>query len=208
MELHRPLRTITPTLDGDVLAVLALAELDFTVGQLGRLIDASDEGLRKVVRRLAAQGIVTAAKHGPLTSYSLNRQHLAADAVIALAETRSRLLRQIEEALSGWSPTPTYGAVFGSAGRGEMSETSDIDVFLVRPRDVDDESWNSDVDAFSAQVRRWTGNDVRVVSFDADDVRAGDPLLDNVVADGLTVCGSPTWLLSRLRSQRGSRAHP
>jgi hypothetical protein len=199
MELHRPLRIVTPTLDADVLAVLALADEEFTVGQLTRLIPASEAGLRKVVGRLSAQGIVAATRHGPLTTYALNRQHLGAEPVIALARMRSRLLAEIESVLAAWSSPPTYGALFGSAARGQMSESSDIDVFLVRPVGVDDETWDSQVDQLSGQVRAWTGNEARVVSFDIDDLRSDVPLLRNVVADGLTVCGPPTWLRRVLR---------
>jgi predicted nucleotidyltransferase len=193
------LRVITPTYDGAVLAVLALADEEFTVGQLSRLVEASASGVRKVVRRLVAQGIVTAKDHGPLSVYRLNRQHLAAESVLALAGLKGRLLTEIEDALAAWLPAPTYAAVFGSAARGEMSETSDIDVLLVRPKEVEDESWDRQVDAFSTQVRAWTGNDVRVVSFDIEDVRVGDALLENVLADGLTVSGSATWLRRQLQ---------
>ena len=38
MELNRPLATVTPTLDGDVLAVLAQHEVSFTTGQLHRVL--------------------------------------------------------------------------------------------------------------------------------------------------------------------------
>jgi len=198
MEVQRPFRVVTPTLDGDVLAAMAVADDAFTISQLARLIDASDEGLRKVVRRLTAQGIVTATNHGRLTTYSFNRRHLAAEPLLALASLRRSLLSGIEEALRNWPVAPVYGAVFGSAGRGEMSERSDIDVFLVRPTGVDEEVWDSQVDAFSGQVRAWTGNDARVVAYDEDDVGAGDPFLANVLADGSTVWGSPRWLRERL----------
>jgi hypothetical protein len=40
MELGRPMQTVTPTLDGDVLAVLSGApELSFTTGQLQRILN-------------------------------------------------------------------------------------------------------------------------------------------------------------------------
>ena len=59
MELSRPLATITPTLDGDVLAVLARHDVTFTTGQLHRVLNRhSEAGIRKVLVRLNGQGIV------------------------------------------------------------------------------------------------------------------------------------------------------
>jgi hypothetical protein len=55
MQLNRPLATITPTLDGDVLALLAQHEVTFTAGQLHRILDRySEEGIRKVLRVLTS----------------------------------------------------------------------------------------------------------------------------------------------------------
>jgi hypothetical protein len=48
VELSRPLSTVTPTLDGDVLAVLARSDAAFTTGQLHRVLtSASEEGIAR-----------------------------------------------------------------------------------------------------------------------------------------------------------------
>src|SRR5690554_1976209 len=65
MQVQRPLATITPTLDGDVLAVLVGTDVAFTPGQVARMVpSASVEGIRKVLKRLAEQGIVTVDRVG------------------------------------------------------------------------------------------------------------------------------------------------
>ncbi len=57
MQLNRPFATVTPTLDGDVLAVLATADATFSISQIPRILaTASGEGIRKVLTRLTAQG--------------------------------------------------------------------------------------------------------------------------------------------------------
>jgi len=70
MELNRPLATVTPTLDGDVLAVMAQNEVTFTTGQLHRVLDRySEAGIRKVLVRLGGQGIVLSERVGNTYSY-------------------------------------------------------------------------------------------------------------------------------------------
>lgn len=104
MELRRPLATVTPTLDGDVLTVLAQYEVTFTTGQLHRVLDRySEAGIRKVLVRLSGQGIVLSERVGTAYGYRLNGDHLAAGAVIELANLQRTLLLRIEERLASWT---------------------------------------------------------------------------------------------------------
>ena len=89
MELNRPLTTVTPTLDGDVLNVLAQQETAFTTGQIRRVLGSySEEGIRKVLARLTRQGVVHAERVGNAYSYQLNREHLAAEHIIGEGRVR------------------------------------------------------------------------------------------------------------------------
>ena len=98
MELNHPLATITPTLDGDVLALLAQHEVTFTTGQLHRVLtNYSVEGIRKVLVRLSRQGVVHAERVGNAFAYRLNTDHLAAGPIIELANLQRTLLARIEE---------------------------------------------------------------------------------------------------------------
>ena len=59
MLLDRPMLTISPTIDGDVLSVLARADAAFTAPKVQRLLERhSVPGVRKVLNRLVEQGIV------------------------------------------------------------------------------------------------------------------------------------------------------
>lgn len=206
MQMQRPLAVITPTLDADVLTALARAETTFTPGQVARLVpDASVEGIRKVLRRLTGTGVVTAQRVGNAYTYQLNREHLAAPAILELAAQRTTLLTRIEDTLASWPVPPVYGALFGSAARGQMRPDSDIDIVLIRPDDTDPEAWDTRTGELAAAVTRWTGNDTRVLDMTEAEARAGaatgDPVLTSILQDGLTVAGRPSWLRTLLRAE-------
>lgn len=206
MQLNRPLATITPTLDGDILAVLAQHEVTFTAGQLHRIIDRySEEGIRKVLLRLARQGIVQSTKVGAAHAYQLNREHIAAGPIIQLAHLAQMLFLKIEKYLQDWELRPHYAAIFGSAARGTMSDESDIDILLVRPDDAPIDIWDTQVSALTSDISRWTGNDVRPLEYTISELLAArdDSVLRDVMRDGLTVAGRRAWLVQHLRQRSG-----
>jgi Nucleotidyltransferase domain len=206
MQLNRPLATITPTLDGDVLALLAQHEATFTAGQLHRILDRhSEEGIRKVLLRLARQGIVRSTKVGAAYSYQLNHEHLAAGPIIQLARTAQMLFLKIEKYLDSWDLKPQYAAIFGSAARGTMNEESDIDILLVRPDDAPLDVWDAQVNTLTSDVSSWTGNDVRPLEYTMSELLAArdDLVLRDIVMDGLTVAGRRAWLIQHLRQRSG-----
>lgn len=197
MLLNRPFEVVTPTVDGDVLQVLAGAEARFTVGQLHDMIGThSYNGVKKALLRLVQQGIVTAELSGTVRTYQLNREHLAAPAVLALASVRGVFLERLRATFGEWAQPPVFAALFGSAGRGDMRADSDIDLFLVRPDALDPEleaGWHRDTDRLQRETTAWTGNDARVVEMSLTEVRAGlaadDPLLAAVRAEGRILHG-------------------
>jgi len=197
MQLNRPLATITPTLDGDVLAVLAQHEATFTTGKLHRVLNHySEEGIRKVLLRLTRQGIVHSERIGNAYSYRLNREHLAAEPIIALANIPHILLRRLEERLQMWAHPPVYAAVFGSAARGTMTEDSDLDLLLIRADDTPSDDWDEQVAELVADVSRWTGNDARTLEYTVSELTAArdERVVLDVLAEGLTVAGRHAWL--------------
>ena len=205
MELNRPLATITPTLDGDVLAVLAQHDATFTTGQLHRVLNRySEEGIRKVLLRLTRQGVVRSQRVGNAYSYRLNRQHLAADPIIQLARLPRTLLERLEDRLNSWAIPPTYAAVFGSAARGTMTEDSDLDLLLVRADDTPIQIWDEQVADLVADVSRWTGNDTRPLEYTVSELTTArdESVLRDVLEDGLTVAGRRAWLSRQLRARK------
>ena len=202
VDFQWPLRVVTPTVDAYVLSVLALTnDHGFTSGQLARMVPASEEGLRKVLKRLSLQGIVVSEQVGPAVGYRFNNEHLAAEPIRALARLRSTLLARLEEALETWEVPPIYAAVFGSVGRGDPEASSDIDLFIVRSPLGGDEDpvWASQQLDLVLQVRRWTGNELEIVEFAEEELARPSSLLTDVRDQGLTVYGSPTWFRRQVR---------
>lgn len=207
MQTQHPLAVVTPTLDGDVLAVLAAADAPFTVGSVQKLLGGrSHEGIRKVLTRLSIQGTVTSQQVGSVMSYRLNREHLAAQHIIALTNLRTTLMGRVRTHVEGWPTPPVWAALFGSAARGQMRPESDIDLFLVDPA-VDAERWEALIDQLAREATKWTGNDTRVLSMTETEVGIAamkrDPILQSLLDDALTISGEPTWLrraVTRARS--------
>lgn len=207
MQLNKPFATVTPTLDGDVLAVLASADSVFTVSQVQRiLVEASGEGIRKVLNRLTEQGVVLRDQVGRTHAYRLNHEHLAAGPIQALAGLHSAFLRRLEQHLNGWGEMLRYAAVFGSAATGRMTLDSDIDLLLVRaaaPDNGADDAWEQLATDLARLVTAWTGNDGRIVEYAEDEFRAaasaGEPLLRDVAKQGLIVAGTRAWFNAQLR---------
>ncbi len=201
MLFHRPLATVTPTLDGDVLAVLAQADAAFTTGQLHRMLtERSEEGIRRVLHRLVDQGVVTADGAGNAWLYRLNRQHLAADAIIALANLAATLIDRLEAEVALWSVLPRYAAVFGSAARATMTAESDIDVLLIQPDDGDVARWDTQVARMASDVTRWTGNDCHPLVYGEIELHAAEEaVLAEIALHGLTIAGEREWFTRQLR---------
>lgn len=193
MQLDRPLATVTPTVDGDVLAVLARADTEFTPPVAHRLIGRhSVEGVRRALRRLAEQGVVTVRRSGQAHVYALNGQHLAADAIRALARLRDALAERITGAIGTWTIAPEVVALFGSAATGSMRVDSDIDVFVVRPTNVDDTDpvWRAQIADLERDVTTWTGNDCRVLEMPAIELsRRGEGVIGDIHRDGVVLHG-------------------
>jgi predicted nucleotidyltransferase len=199
MELQRPLAVVTPTIDGDVLCVLAGADGAFTGRQVARLLpDHSQKGIHNVLRRLVEQGIVTMAVAGPAHLYSLNREHLAAPGIVGLCQLKNQLRQRVAELVQGWSVPAEVVILFGSAARGEMRPASDIDLFVVHPASVDEEVWIEQTAELAERVSVWTGNDARTVEMTPGEVRdgleEGDGLLRSIRDEGQVLFGDPRYL--------------
>ena len=202
MLLQRPFEALMPTLDGDVLFVLARADAAFTGGDLARLLPhASPDGVRKAAQRLVVHGVVTMEQVGRAYNYRLNRRHLLADAVLGVARSAEILRERVYDHVQGWPRLPEAVVLFGSAARGDMDVDSDIDLLVVAgPGDEIDEAVAELADATTG----WTGNDARVVHLRPHEVRdavaARDSFMDELLSDGQVLWG-PSRYLQRLRRE-------
>lgn len=205
MQLDRPLRVVTPSLDGDVLFALARSEASFTPSEIHRLVaDHSESGIRKVLARLVEQGIVTSGRAGNAFVYHLNRDHLAAPAVIELAEQKTELIRRLRHRIATWATPPTYACLFGSAVTGAMRPDSDIDLFVIRPEDAPARGWADHISDLQAATTSWTGNDARTLELSETEaiegIRARDPVLREIMNRNISLHGDDHDLRSLIRA--------
>jgi hypothetical protein len=81
-----------------------------------------------------------------------------------------------------------------------MRADSDIDLFVVRPRQVtdDEEVWAQQLLDLARSVHSWTGNDARILEYGADELDGGttsrDPVLSAVRQEGLRFAGPSNYL--------------
>jgi predicted nucleotidyltransferase len=208
VQLSRPFATVTPTLDGDVLSVLAVHEVAFTTGQIHRVLNShSEEGIRKVLARLVTQGVVHSERVGNAFAYRLNTAHLAAKPILELAKLSDTFLKRLEEELGRWQCPPVYAAMFGSAVRGTMTLYSDVDLFLVSATGTPEAVWARQVNELASAVTAWTGNDARVVEYTEIELKSArtEPMVQDVLERGLTVAGSRAWLLKQVKPARAQK---
>ncbi|MBT1635368.1 hypothetical protein KK107_06335 [Clavibacter michiganensis] len=124
--------------------------------------------------------------------HKLNRDHLAAPAILDLSRLDRELHDRIRAALAAFRVAPRFAVLFGSGARLSMRLDSDLDLLLVRDRPASDE-WSDDVSELTRRIHRWTGNDPRIIEYGRDDIRgaaAEEPLLESIADEGIVLTGS------------------
>jgi predicted nucleotidyltransferase len=207
MDFERPLSVVAPTLDGDVLGVLAGAEEEFTGRRLHRVLErGSEQGVRKAADRLVAQGIVTRRQAGQAKLYSLNRSHLAAGPIQELTMLRLRLVERLRALVEAWVESPYAMFLFGSVARGEAGIDSDIDLFVLLPlmQTVESTEWQGQLTELESEATAWTGNEARVIEYRRQDL--ADPevrkVAQEVLKEGIPIFGTRSRLRNELQKQK------
>jgi predicted nucleotidyltransferase len=173
MDIARPYAAVCPSLDGDVLHTLAGTKMALTGRQVAALAGKrSHSGVLNVLHRLSEHGLVDRVELNRASLFSLNRAHVAAPVVEALAGLRGDVLTRIGHAIAAWEVAPVHASLFGSAARGDGDTHSDIDLFLVRQTAVDEEhaQWRDQVEALQESVQRMTGNRLAVLESSESEV--------------------------------------
>jgi predicted nucleotidyltransferase len=206
MDFRRPLQAVTPTLDGDVLSVLARAEAEMTGRELQRVIGhGSHQGIRNAADRLAEQGVVARRSVGNANLYQLNRDHVAASWIEGLASLPAQVLDRLRDAIRRWEHPPALVVLFGSVARGEATPESDLDLLVVRPTncEADEPVWQEQLSNLQMLASAWTGNDARILEFAEQELTGDEPqqVLTDAARDGIELYGTLRLL------RRRSRAH-
>ncbi len=196
MDVSRPYSAVAPTVEGDVLVVLAGTTLPLTGRQVARLaLRGSVAGVAKALDRLGRQGARTRLDAPPASLYTLNRDHLAAPVAEALAGLRTEFIGRLHDAFSAWEVKPVHASMFGSAARRDGALDSDVDIFVVRPAAVDEEDpvWSEQLTNLGDLVFASSGNRAGIVDFAEQDMermlQENPPVLDELRRDAIDLAG-------------------
>lgn len=208
MELAHPMQSVIPSAHGAVLAVLARTFEPMTGRRIAALTRPrfSQSRVNRVLGELAREGVADVDVRGTAHYYRLNREHVAASGILALASMWQALLDRVRSSLTEWPTQPVATWLFGSAARAEADAASDVDLLVVRPdRPTDDEVWQQQLDHLADQVRRWSGNSCGLLMLTESElqtmVQRGDRLVDELRRDAIHLAGAqPGALLSRRAS--------
>jgi predicted nucleotidyltransferase len=163
VDVSLPIRSVIPSLDGPVLHALSTSNAPASLSDLHRRTgEGSVSGVRRVLERMVEHGLVLREPGG----YVLNREHLAADAVLLLTGLHGKF----RERLRAWvgarhEPVVAVG-LYGSLARRDGSVDSDVDLVLVTAAPTGPELREE----LSAAVEQWTGNRAQVVVLTVDEV--------------------------------------
>lgn len=206
MRLQYPFEIITPTVDGDVLGVLAGADGWFESNSIHELIPTrSDEGIRKTLKRLVAVGIVEELTVGRSKAFRLNRNHLGAEPILQLANLKSRFYLRLAEAMRAWQYPPVYAALFGSAARNSMTTQSDVDLFLLQPDSVELSLWEQQVNELVSLATGWIGTEVRPLLYTESEIRqlgSSETVLEFIATEGISIFGDRNQFLAAMRREQ------
>ncbi len=204
MNVGQPISSVVPTLHGRVLAVLANTTRPLSQTAVAELVKprASRPGVRKVLEQLVVGGVVLREEQRPVVLYSLNREHLASGAILSLVRMREALVERLQSAFRSWQPEPVAALLFGSAARGDGDAESDIDLLIIRPRlsAAEETRWVAQLGELESHAFMWTGNEINIVDFDAQDVarlwRHRDRFLPLIAEEGIQLAGVRLDLLA------------
>jgi predicted nucleotidyltransferase len=212
MDLSDPISVIIPSLEGQVLRVLAHTTTPLSGSRIADLATTgSNPGIRTALGRLVHQGTVLARRSGPSILYTANRDHLTwltIEQAVQSADTvldtlQQRITDLAREHLGQPGAERTTLAMFGSVARATSTADSDIDIVAVFPDNIDDHTIEQFVDAVTERVEHWTGNACNVYDVTsprlAQMITANDPIVASWAADARTFLGPD--LCRRLRAE-------
>jgi predicted nucleotidyltransferase len=203
MDISRPFASVSPGVESDVLVALARAKVPRTGRELARRSGRSPTGVQHALDRLVDEGLVHQTEAGRAFLYSFNRDHLLAPAVKVMAEARGELINRLRDLIGAWKVPTFHASLFGSFARGEGNAASDIDLLVVRPKDIDleDERWRAQIDELVGSVSDWTGNHAGISEVSEADLprlrKERPPVVEAVTAQAIDLAGTPVRKMLR-----------
>lgn len=207
MDFQRSVEALIPDAQGRILGVLARTTQELSLSTLAELSDVSLAHVARVVPRLAELGVVERRDVPPAVLVRLVPEHLAAQAILALADLRHAFLEELRRSARSVAPAPVNATLFGSFARGDDDAASDIDILFVRPNDVgeDDNEWSDSIARWTARVGQLSGNAVNRIEVAESEaarlITSRRPLWQAIRREGVVLLGRP--LTERRVAARG-----
>ncbi len=166
--------------------------------QVARLAEVNHQACAVALGRLEELGVVTRQGSGQSQLFRLNREHrLVRDLLVPLLQGERAIFRQaLQRVGSLLAGRRVQALVFGSAARGEERKGSDLDLLLILPSAREASAIRQVADEVRATLRREWGIRVNVLILPQRSVarrqKLGDPLITNVLREGIEVKNAPT----------------
>ena len=196
MDFVHPVSAVIPGAQGQVLAVLAETSAELNLRTVARLAGVSASQASRVIPGLVELGLVERREVPPSSLFRLNRHNEAARVVVELARLRDNVLERIGTAAGNLPQPPASIIIFGSFGRREADRTSDIDVVVVRPDEVDpdDDAWTEGMDRWRENAGAIAGNGIEVIEVGltaaVEKLSDGGHVWEEIARDGVAVFGA------------------
>ena len=202
MDFRHPVAAVIPGAQGHILQALALASSELSVRALARVCGVSAAQTSRVMPGLVSLGLVERREVPPSALFRLNRDHVAAPAILMLAKAHDVAIERLREAARKITVAPINMTLFGSLARGEADAESDADVLVVRPDELseDDVQWSGGMDRWRDIAEHILGNDVNLLEVSRSEAQRrmgkNTALWRNIEREGIVLTGRA---LSELR---------
>jgi hypothetical protein len=134
-----PILDIVPGARGRILQALCWSQTGASGREIARRAGVPGSTAAPILLDLAAAGVVTREPGAPAYRYTLNRAHVLAAGVLALAGAHADLVAHLRLRIAEWPTPPVAAWMYGSTARGDGDRDSDIDLLFVLPDGLDDE---------------------------------------------------------------------
>jgi Fe2+ or Zn2+ uptake regulation protein len=199
VKLDSPISSVIPGAYGQVLGELARRQDSTTAAQLAKALigRVGKSRVYEVLEELTESGIVVADSFSGAKLYSLNKDHLAAEAISTLSNLRQILIQRLISEITGWKIQPVSAYLFGSVATDAAGRDSDIDLLLIRPDEVfaEDDTWYNQFGTLRDNVLKWTGRVLHTSIYSLQEwtqmTKDGFNLPREISSSGVLLVGTP-----------------
>jgi predicted nucleotidyltransferase len=195
VDYTRPIQSLIPGAQGEILAVLAETTAHLNLTTISRLAGVSVAQASRVLPGLVHLGLVERVEAPPSALFRLVDENLAGRLVRSMTDLHSLALRAVGDGSALQKARPELVIVFGSFARGEADADSDLDLVIVRPLEIseDDPAWADSIISLDQDLSRALGNPVNILEIGVNDLerrlKSRVELWKSIRTEGIVVYG-------------------